>query len=148
MATAEVGTAVLGPSRLGAGALAGLGAHKWTPVGLDLMAEVGLRAYSGVEDPRVSSFGSTTKGASANIPYVGLRLGLDAPVGAIRRGHARPLFGFGAYVRYEPVQVRREYVYTDSDWFSGRSSSASASATIGGATEFGLALRVGFDLAR
>jgi len=140
---AECGSGFLHNGRLGGAALVGLGAHEWMPFGVDLIGEVGLRHYIAVSPGFFSG-----PGASATVPYVGLRLGIDVPVGALRRGAARPVFGFGAYARYEPIQVKRSYSYTDSDWFSDRMTTRDESVKIGGATEFGLALRVGFDLSR
>lgn len=148
----ELGTGFLGNHRAGLGALAGVGFHRWV-VGLDLLGEAGVHSYGGVES-RESGFFDHTSGASATVPFLGLRVGVDVPFEAARRGHTRGFIGLALSLRQEPWRNNVSYTYTEGSFnIFGDDSRAPneakvSSAAIGGAIELGLALRVGFDIAR
>jgi hypothetical protein len=142
-----VATRFLGNHRAGVGALGGVGFHRWE-VGLDVLGEVGVRRYGAVESRETGLFDNTS-GASATLPYVGLRLGLDVPFGAPERGHTRWFVGLGLGLHHEPVSTTASYPYTEGDVLgAGDNTPRTAVAELGGATELGCTLRFGFDIAR
>ena len=147
---AELGTAVLANHRLGLGGLAGVGFHR-ARIGVALLAEGGFHTYAGVGSRATDVF-DHTDGAGGTVPYFGLRLALDVPLesaAAARSGHRRGFVGLALSVRREPWQSQQAYSFRAGSLFGDDDPTfQNAEASLGGATEMGLALRIGFDVAR
>jgi hypothetical protein len=125
-------------SRSDLGLLLGVGSEAWSFIGGDLLLEGGIRHY---DDMGGCSFLCHYSGVSGNAPYVGLRAGatlhpLHAP---------RTVFVGGVWFSLSHDLSSRlvTFDYAGSGLFGP--TSGSETVVIGGATEVGLSLRLGWD---
>jgi hypothetical protein len=118
------------------GGLAGAGGYLGTNGAFDLLAEGGAHAYSGIGGCAGDGCGlGSDTGASGTVPYAGLRAGIALVPGSPDPDYAGTRFLIGLWI------------YVTRDLSSETVTDGSKTENIGGATEGGVALRIGADAA-
>src|SRR5512140_843877 len=131
-----------GDSRVGAGGLLGASWHGASPFGFDLLAELGM------VDHHVSGGGgflSSDPGTTAEIPYAGARVGFRWFQGD---ADARTRFtvGFWLYGHGDLAGRDVSYTYASAGGLFNGGGQTSSSLRVGGGSELGARLALGFDL--
>ena len=122
-------------TRTGGGVALGAGEHRPGGGGWDILGELGVNQHhiSGgllTSDP----------GATASIPYSGLRAGVDWSIGRPDAA-VHPTLGLWFFARVDLGSQRASYTYS-----SERSQARESSAIPGGGSELGIALAGGLDI--
>jgi hypothetical protein len=138
-ATVDAASQVLSPtSRVDVGGLVGVGSQEWSFVGGDLLLEGGVRSYQGMGG---CSFLCNYPGVSGSVPYVGLRAG--ATLHPIHTPSTVFVGGLWFYVSRDLASQSQTFAYSGQGLFGPESGTQTVA--IGGATEFGVNLRLGWD---
>jgi hypothetical protein len=138
-ATVDAATQLLSPaSRVDVGGLVGVGSEEWSFVGGDLLLEGGVRSYGGMGG---CSFLCNYPGVSGSVPYVGLRAG--ATLHPIHTRSTVFVAGLWLFVSRDLASQSEMFAYSGQGLLGPQSGTQSV--VIGGATELGLSLRLGWD---
>jgi hypothetical protein len=138
-ATADAATEGLSPAnRVDVGGLVGVGSQEWSFVGGDLLLEGGVRTYEGMGG---CSFLCNYPGVSGSVPYVGLRAG--ATLHPIHTPSTVFVGGLWFFVSRDLASQSQTFAYSGQGLFGPESGTQTVA--IGGATEFGVSLRLGWD---
>lgn len=125
-------------SRSDAGLLLGVGTQALSFIGGDLLLEGGIRHYSGMGG---CSFLCNYSGVSGDVPYIGLRAG--ATLHPFHEPRTVFVGGLWFFLSRDLTSRLVGFDYSGSGLFGP--TSGSETVAIGGATEFGLAIRLGWD---
>lgn len=138
-ATVNGAAQLLSPTtRTDFGLLLGIGTQALSIVGGDLLLEGGVRHYGDVGG---CSFLCSYSGVSGDAPYIGFRVGAT-----LHPEHAPAAVFVGGlwfFVSRDLTSRVVDFEYSGSGLFGP--ASGSQTVVIGGATEFGLSLRLGWD---
>ncbi|HEY3817840.1 MAG TPA: hypothetical protein VGL81_11745 [Polyangiaceae bacterium] len=138
-ATADVATQILSPtSRVDVGGLVGIGSQEWSFIGGDLLLEGGVRRY---DDVGGCSFLCNYPGVSGSVPYVGLRAGVT--LHPIHTPSTVFVGGLWFFVSRDLASESQTFALAGQGLLGPESGTQGA--VIGGATELGVNLRLGWD---
>jgi hypothetical protein len=138
-ATVDAATQLLSPaSRVDVGGLVGVGSQEWSFVGGDLLLEGGVRTYDGMGG---CSFLCNYPGVSGSVPYLGLRAG--ATLHPIHTRSTVFVGGLWLSVSRDLASQSQTFAYSGQGLLGPESGTHTVA--IGGATEFGVNLRLGWD---
>lgn len=128
-------------SKTGGGLAMGLGSRgrEVHSFGWDMLGEVGMHHHHVAK-----GLLSDDPGASATIPYAGLRLGVSWALGG-PHAHVRGRHGIWLYGNVDLSSVTKQYAYQETGWLSDTSRQATGTTVVGGGTLFGLSYTIGFD---
>ncbi|MDB5214443.1 MAG: hypothetical protein JWO86_2370 [Myxococcaceae bacterium] len=127
-------------TRTGGGVALGGGVHRPGGGGWDVLGELGVNQHH-VSGGLLTS----DPGATASIPYGGLRAGVDWSIGRADAA-VHPTLGLWLFARVDLAQQGASYTYQNSSWFGDSSQTRNGSAKLGGGGEIGIALAGGLDL--
>ncbi|HSO39810.1 MAG TPA: hypothetical protein VLT33_45095 [Labilithrix sp.] len=136
------GTSGLFSTRTGGGVAVGIGGHRPGGGGFDVLLDLGVNEHHVMGSGGLLS---SDPGASASIPYGGLRAGVDWAFGNAS-AVAHPTLGVWLFARLDLSERTASYAYQDSGFFSDRSEPRTGSAHLGGGGEVGITLAGGIDL--
>ena len=128
-------------SKTGGGMAIGVGSRgrEIHAFGWDMLGEAGLHQHHAAK-----GLLSDDPGASATIPYAGLRLGVSWALGG-PQAHLRGRHGLWLYGNVDLSSVTKHYTYQEKGWLSDNVRQAEGTAVVGGGTLFGLSYTIGFD---
>lgn len=128
-------------SKAGGGIAVGVGSRgrEIHAFGWDMLGEAGLHQHHAGK-----GLLSDDPGASATIPYGGVRLGVSWALGG-PQAHLRGRHGLWLYGNVDLSSVTKQYTYQEKGWLSDTVRQAEGSAVLGGGTLFGLSYTIGFD---
>ena len=127
-------------TRTGGGVALGVGEHRPGGGGWDILGELGVNEHH-VSGGLLTS----DPGATASIPYGGLRAGVDWSIGRPDAA-VHPTLGLWLFARVDLGSQGASYTYENHGWFSERSQARESSAILGGGGELGIALAGGLDI--
>ena len=127
-------------TRTGGGVALGAGEHRPGGGGWDILGELGVNQHH-VSGGLLTS----DPGATASIPYSGLRAGVDWSIGRPDAA-VHPTLGLWLFARVDLGSQRASYTYENHGWFSEHSQARESSAILGGGSELGIALAGGLDI--